>query len=266
MTYCIVVAALRLVVLRGDGARSRKRRIALLGIGLVVSRAGPADRRTGSETGLRIRHRHHRRPRAALSHRRGHRTWIDPLRLASRTTGPPSPIAPSTRRFSIEPVTNWSRVSTDPDPVVACSVRFTFDPNSTSMPLDPLETFHAAEGSPVMDVRTTLTERRQCAGDVGQVDGARLRLHVDRPRAGERSEDTAARRSGAKTAAEVSSRDRTTRCRDSDDPADAVNGHRTGTSINVRGAAEIAECDRARLRAGLDCVRRCRGRRSRRSR
>jgi len=36
MTSCIVVAALRLVVLRGDGARSRKRRIALLGIGLVL--------------------------------------------------------------------------------------------------------------------------------------------------------------------------------------------------------------------------------------
>jgi uncharacterized membrane protein len=35
MTYCIVVAALRLVVLRGDGARSRRRRLALLGIGLV---------------------------------------------------------------------------------------------------------------------------------------------------------------------------------------------------------------------------------------
>jgi uncharacterized membrane protein len=35
MTYCIVVAALRLVVLRGDGGRSRRRRIALLGIGLV---------------------------------------------------------------------------------------------------------------------------------------------------------------------------------------------------------------------------------------
>ena len=36
MTYCIVFAALRLVVLRGDGARSRKRRLALLGIGLVL--------------------------------------------------------------------------------------------------------------------------------------------------------------------------------------------------------------------------------------
>lgn len=35
MSYCIVVAALRLVVLRGDGARSRKRRLMLLGIGLV---------------------------------------------------------------------------------------------------------------------------------------------------------------------------------------------------------------------------------------
>jgi len=35
MSYCIVVAALRLVMLRGDGARSRKRRLALLGIGLV---------------------------------------------------------------------------------------------------------------------------------------------------------------------------------------------------------------------------------------
>lgn len=35
MSYCIVVAVLRLVVLRGDGARSRQRRIALLGIGLV---------------------------------------------------------------------------------------------------------------------------------------------------------------------------------------------------------------------------------------
>ena len=35
MSYCIVVAALRLVVLRGDGARSRRRRVALLGIGLV---------------------------------------------------------------------------------------------------------------------------------------------------------------------------------------------------------------------------------------
>ena len=35
MSYCIVVAALRLVVLRGDGARNRKRRLTLLGIGLV---------------------------------------------------------------------------------------------------------------------------------------------------------------------------------------------------------------------------------------
>jgi uncharacterized membrane protein len=35
MSYCIVVAVLRLVVLRGDAARSRQRRIALLGIGLV---------------------------------------------------------------------------------------------------------------------------------------------------------------------------------------------------------------------------------------
>jgi uncharacterized membrane protein len=36
MTYCIAVAALRLVVLRGDGGRSRTRRIALLGIGVVA--------------------------------------------------------------------------------------------------------------------------------------------------------------------------------------------------------------------------------------
>jgi uncharacterized membrane protein len=35
MTYCIVVAALRLALLRGDGGRSRRRRVALLGIGLV---------------------------------------------------------------------------------------------------------------------------------------------------------------------------------------------------------------------------------------
>jgi uncharacterized membrane protein len=35
MTYCIIVAALRLIVLRGDGGRSRRRRVALLGIGLV---------------------------------------------------------------------------------------------------------------------------------------------------------------------------------------------------------------------------------------
>jgi uncharacterized membrane protein len=35
MTYCIGIAALRLLVLRGDGGRSRRRRIALLGIGLV---------------------------------------------------------------------------------------------------------------------------------------------------------------------------------------------------------------------------------------
>lgn len=35
MTYCIGVAALRLIVLRGNGARSRRRRVALLGIGLV---------------------------------------------------------------------------------------------------------------------------------------------------------------------------------------------------------------------------------------
>ena len=88
MTYCIVVAALRLVVLRGDGARSRKRRIALLGIGLVSVVLVQQTAERGRETGLRVRHRHHRRPRAALSHRRGHRTWIEPLRLASRTTGP----------------------------------------------------------------------------------------------------------------------------------------------------------------------------------
>ena len=35
MAYCIGIAALRLLVLRGDGGRSRRRRIALLGIGLV---------------------------------------------------------------------------------------------------------------------------------------------------------------------------------------------------------------------------------------
>jgi len=35
MAYCIVVAALRLALLRGDGGRSRRRRVALLGIGLV---------------------------------------------------------------------------------------------------------------------------------------------------------------------------------------------------------------------------------------
>ncbi len=35
MSYCILVAALRLIALRGDGGRSRRRRIALLGIGLV---------------------------------------------------------------------------------------------------------------------------------------------------------------------------------------------------------------------------------------
>jgi uncharacterized membrane protein len=35
MTYCIVVAALRLIVLRGNSARSRRRRVMLLGIGLV---------------------------------------------------------------------------------------------------------------------------------------------------------------------------------------------------------------------------------------
>ena len=35
MTYCIGIAALRLLVLRGDGGRSRRRRIALLGLGLV---------------------------------------------------------------------------------------------------------------------------------------------------------------------------------------------------------------------------------------
>ena len=36
MTYCIVVATLRLLVLRGTNGRSRRRRIALLGIGLVA--------------------------------------------------------------------------------------------------------------------------------------------------------------------------------------------------------------------------------------
>jgi uncharacterized membrane protein len=35
MGYCIGIAALRLLVLRGDGGRSRQRRLALLGIGLV---------------------------------------------------------------------------------------------------------------------------------------------------------------------------------------------------------------------------------------
>ena len=59
MTSCIVVAALRLVVLRGDGARSRKRRIALLGIGLVlvVLVRRPPNAARDSST---IRHRHHR--------------------------------------------------------------------------------------------------------------------------------------------------------------------------------------------------------------
>jgi len=35
MAYCLVVATLRLVVLRGDGGRSRRRRMLLLGVGLV---------------------------------------------------------------------------------------------------------------------------------------------------------------------------------------------------------------------------------------
>jgi len=35
MAYCIVVAALRVIVLRGDGQRRRGRRIGLLAIGLV---------------------------------------------------------------------------------------------------------------------------------------------------------------------------------------------------------------------------------------
>jgi uncharacterized membrane protein len=35
MTYCIVIAALRLTVLRGENGRSRRRRVALLAIGLV---------------------------------------------------------------------------------------------------------------------------------------------------------------------------------------------------------------------------------------
>jgi uncharacterized membrane protein len=36
MAYCIVVATLRLLVLRGSNGRSRRRRTALLGIGLVA--------------------------------------------------------------------------------------------------------------------------------------------------------------------------------------------------------------------------------------
>jgi uncharacterized membrane protein len=36
MTSCLVLAALRLVMLRGDGGRSRPRRIVLLGIGLIA--------------------------------------------------------------------------------------------------------------------------------------------------------------------------------------------------------------------------------------
>jgi uncharacterized membrane protein len=35
MTYCIVLAALRLVALRGESGRSRARRLVLLGVGLV---------------------------------------------------------------------------------------------------------------------------------------------------------------------------------------------------------------------------------------
>jgi uncharacterized membrane protein len=35
MAYCIVLATLRLVVLRGENGRSRRRRVALLAIGLV---------------------------------------------------------------------------------------------------------------------------------------------------------------------------------------------------------------------------------------
>jgi uncharacterized membrane protein len=35
MTYCIMVPALRLLVLRGENGRSRRRRVALLAIGLV---------------------------------------------------------------------------------------------------------------------------------------------------------------------------------------------------------------------------------------
>jgi len=35
MVYCLVLATLRLILLRGDGGRSRRRRVALLGVGLV---------------------------------------------------------------------------------------------------------------------------------------------------------------------------------------------------------------------------------------
>ena len=60
MACCIVVAVLRLAMLRGDGARSRPRRVAAARHRPRRSRPDSADRRARRAAGLRVRHGCHR--------------------------------------------------------------------------------------------------------------------------------------------------------------------------------------------------------------
>ena len=76
------------------------------------------------------------------------RTTMDPLRLATFTSGPPPAIEPTTFRFDTEPRTVVPRTLTEPDPVLASSVNGTVDSVAMSMPPDPEKAFQSRWGTP----------------------------------------------------------------------------------------------------------------------
>src|SRR5262245_58082100 len=75
-------------------------------------------------------------------------TRIDPLRLYSRTVGPPPAMAPAALPFDTAPSTEPPWTWTELDPLVASSVTPTRRSNAISTAPDPAETSHPARGVP----------------------------------------------------------------------------------------------------------------------
>jgi len=76
------------------------------------------------------------------------RMTIDPLRLATLTSGPPPAIEPATFRLDTEPCTDAPMTLTDPDPLLASSVNGTEDPAAMSTLPDPVEVTQSRRGTP----------------------------------------------------------------------------------------------------------------------
>src|SRR5262245_65109686 len=79
-------------------------------------------------------------------------TRMEPLRVDSRTGGPPLPIEPLTARFETVPLTLAPVTWTEPAPVVASSVTGGLA-TATSMALEPVDIAHCRFGWPSTLIR-----------------------------------------------------------------------------------------------------------------